>query len=651
MLCAISVNAQPPNELKGKWIGDIYLEIAGKTIIGNASINIGNILAKTPNEIEIEFSNFDVEGIPKTYKWQQAYFKGSGQTAEFDFPIKLPIERNIECEGTFQIQKLTYGDIPFLYGNFIIKDQKFEGRSVSVILFEKSYVKNLAKDKKRVLLPDVHAIIESHLAKNSGNTKTTISQNVGITNQSVTNAEITEPNNYESILPDHSDISILYDASILEKNTPACQWDTTLKYYQITLGVLFDLAIYRSLAVKSLSAVPMNIFPTAYFHTTFSELRRIQQGKFKYPVDKMKQMLAFYEAYKKNRIEWENTGKCYDDYWNEHFEKTQHFTPIALYLLMEIGDVAVNAHVNYDLPRAIRYAADGAYPNKLTRAEYRSQRFDEFNSTDDIFYSSAMLARKDIISKYIDKLGELLSETDVIKGVSNVMKTRKIAWAKGLSEEPLLDLGSKIQRAQPVSYVNDFYEMGRKMCPGKSSSDKMSDGAALLFKGTKSSFSNREKNQIFTKFSKVLSSGGEPALLADLRKGKDSEYSIWIYPLDLNKDGVEEIFISYGYTEDIGMARAAMNLVAYFKNDNCEFEKNFDFSSPLPEVIISKDHKFPQLIISAGSFIPDHGMDNAVYSWYNGRYQKTGDLSDAKVKNMPKILIDELSRQYQSSLK
>ena len=69
-------------------------------------------------------------------------------------------------------------------------------------------------------------------------------------------------------------------------------------YYLKMLGILDQLNLYRTQFISSGNLI--NLFPTIYYHTTSLEVEKIRLNTFKYPVEKMRQMLYFFDAYKLN---------------------------------------------------------------------------------------------------------------------------------------------------------------------------------------------------------------------------------------------------------------------------------------------------------------------------------------------------------------
>lgn len=161
------------------------------------------------------------------------------------------------------------------------------------------------------------------------------------------------------------------------------------KNYLTLLGIVNDLATYRIAFLKNGRFI--NLFPTAYYHTTVSEMERIAKGEFAYPVEKMKQMIAFYDAYKFNRKNWDDGNKSIvEKHWTEHFVFSETEAAESNLLCAKVGHVlatGIVAHVKVDLARAIRYS----YANRFDKAlvQDNQEYIDDFTSTNEIFKTTS----------------------------------------------------------------------------------------------------------------------------------------------------------------------------------------------------------------------------------------------------------------------
>ena len=113
----------------------------------------------------------------------------------------------------------------------------------------------------------------------------------------------------------------------------------------------------------------MNLFPTVYYNVTQLEMQRLADGgTFAYPVEHMEEMLDFFDAYKVNRDVW-NSGGIAEPHWQAAFNKAiaADLNPgwIAGWAAREVLNSAIEAHVQYDLPRALRYSFENIFDPRL----------------------------------------------------------------------------------------------------------------------------------------------------------------------------------------------------------------------------------------------------------------------------------------------
>lgn len=155
--------------------------------------------------------------------------------------------------------------------------------------------------------------------------------------------------------------------------------------YLTMVGVAIDLGKYRTSFIQEGKLI--NLFPSAYYHTTYEELKLLAQGVYTYPVEKMRQMLAFYDAYKFNRSNWDNDNHdAVEPHWKAHFEFATFENSEENIFCARIGYVlatAVIAHVQCDLPRAIRYSFDNAFDPTIGRTNTALGK--DFSYTENLF--------------------------------------------------------------------------------------------------------------------------------------------------------------------------------------------------------------------------------------------------------------------------
>ena len=257
------------------------------------------------------------------------------------------------------------------------------------------------------------------------------------------------------------------------------------KDYWILLGILDDLNKYRQAFLSEGQLI--NLFPTAYYHTTFSEMKNIASLKFYYPIEKMRQMIAFYDAYKWNRNQWEqNTGLC-ESHWLQHFQHSNRVLTNFDFFCSTIGDnlgTAILAHVYYDLPRALRYARNHKF--NIQASDNVLQK--DFEKTNEIFQESMYRTISDIskikncwedyliIASQMDFLIKFNNCINRLPGFSNakaltasdVKKMRMDSWKRAVSAEIFKDYDESNLINQPHGINhNDLITIGKDISPSK----------------------------------------------------------------------------------------------------------------------------------------------------------------------------------------
>jgi hypothetical protein len=186
--------------------------------------------------------------------------------------------------------------------------------------------------------------------------------------------------------------------------------------YVKLLGVTDILNKYRQNFLKTNDF--KDLFPLAYYNTTMEELKRIKQGEFTHPREKMEQMLAFFDAYEVNRRLWESGKRdAVEEHWNAHFRiaegKTKDYRGCLGAAEIEkrsykycdedyfyaVGDVlrsGIDAHVSHDLPRALRFTLNQQKSRGITPEALAG----DFNQTNSTLQASSNQTSKEIFRHY-----------------------------------------------------------------------------------------------------------------------------------------------------------------------------------------------------------------------------------------------------------
>ena len=246
-------------------------------------------------------------------------------------------------------------------------------------------------------------------------------------------------------------------------------------YYLKMLGILDQLNLYRTQFISSGNLI--NLFPTIYYHTTSLEVEKIRLNTFKYPVEKMRQMLYFFDAYKLNRRNFDNNIQS-EPHWQKHFDEVNSANAnpngIQSWFCDQIRKVlnsAVRAHVKYDLPRAIRYAFD----NRIDRTVTANMISADFFSTNSLFGQAQSLSVTDIKVHHsiCGTLAPIVANQEWLGAISTseIIEWRTKAFKDAIIFRNTIEgYGTPTLIQQPSYFPHtDLLEIGKKYCGASSS--------------------------------------------------------------------------------------------------------------------------------------------------------------------------------------
>jgi hypothetical protein len=166
------------------------------------------------------------------------------------------------------------------------------------------------------------------------------------------------------------------------------------------------------------------------------------------------------------------------------------------------------------------------------------------------------------------------------------------------------------------------------------SSSILTEGAKLLFKNTKSKLTDNEKNWLFKQLNFTLS--------ADKKNFMSGEYEVTVLPYitDLNKDGIEEVFIVMQSTALFG--NTGEDFVLYIKNSNGKLEHHNEIGGGIAMIIIPSKKGYPDIAIGGPGFkFPLYKWDGKKYKYF--KEIKDEDIQKGKIKYTG---VEESSKLY-----
>jgi hypothetical protein len=273
--------------------------------------------------------------------------------------------------------------------------------------------------------------------------------------------------------PDFCAFSALIDQAVNARDSLR----RTALYYHV-LGVLSELNSYRYQFLRDGSLI--NIFPTVYYHVSYEEMIKIKNGFYCYPIEKMEQIIAFFDAFKYNRLCWDsgNIGAI-EAHWIEYF-KFANDSKISFYCCKLSCALAlgIDAHVKCDLPRALGYT----FKNTTVS---QGRLFDEFITSHGIFEIALGKTIEDIntlntCGKMMDALNNNFSDRQIhsitdlccypfdskktVYLASDVVYFRNKAWMQSIDGSVIKNLAGSKLGSQPVLDHANIATEGLKYC-------------------------------------------------------------------------------------------------------------------------------------------------------------------------------------------
>ena len=163
--------------------------------------------------------------------------------------------------------------------------------------------------------------------------------------------------------------------------------------------------------------------------------------------------------------------------------------------------------------------------------------------------------------------------------------------------------------------------------------------ASILFKNCVSKTSNAEKNEITTAMNIVSTPDGSQFYIND-QYSKDFTFTVSVYPLDLNHDGVEEVALVYGHPAISG-DNAISTL--FIKDEQGHYNTNFGFSGSL--IVLTNSAKdFPDIALGGPGFA------FPVWHWDGKNYSNYTTINNDKLEKMDVLYLEEASKIYVDSI-
>ena len=198
-----------------------------------------------------------------------------------------------------------------------------------------------------------------------------------------------------------------------------------------------------------------------------------------------------------------------------------------------------------------------------------------------------------------------------------------------------LNYASPIVSAQHINASNQ--QQSKTDVNENNQPSALSKGAALLFKNIKTKISDAEKNKVFDSLGFKLSKDAKQFILD--AESADYPFDAFVYPTDLNKDGIEEIFIAFGNTYTSG--NTGSSIVVFIADKKAVYRMNLGFPGTLPDALATSNLGYPDLLIGGP------GMEFPVWRWNGKAYDYFKSVKDSDYDKLKKTSVEDLSKTLQ----
>jgi len=192
----------------------------------------------------------------------------------------------------------------------------------------------------------------------------------------------------------------------------------------------------------------------------------------------------------------------------------------------------------------------------------------------------------------------------------------------------------------PNFYTNDPVQITEFPAPVITTKPKavlstiLNDDAVLLFKQSNSRLSVWDKNQVAKALDFKLSHDKKQFVLND--QSADYPFDVHVYGTDMNKDGVEEIFVFYGNSFTSGQTGSSVILL--MRDSQGDWHPYLGNEGIAIYVLGTRSKGYPDL--AAG--IP--GFQYPVFGWNGTNYTRVKNITETELANLKPINVTVLSK-------
>ena len=175
----------------------------------------------------------------------------------------------------------------------------------------------------------------------------------------------------------------------------------------------------------------------------------------------------------------------------------------------------------------------------------------------------------------------------------------------------------------------------QKANPVKSAAESgLSEGAQTLFAQTFSRLTVAQKNAVFQKLGLKLAPDKKGFLMDGYDVGAKA------YPVDLNKDGLEEVFV---VMDGVLFGNTGQGVALFIKNSDQVYEQQTEVAGGIAVILDTKKKGYPELVIAGP------GFEFPLYRWNGKSYAYVGIISDDELQNANTSSVEDYNKLYRKA--
>lgn len=172
---------------------------------------------------------------------------------------------------------------------------------------------------------------------------------------------------------------------------------------------------------------------------------------------------------------------------------------------------------------------------------------------------------------------------------------------------------------------------GRPTPAGRTDAGTLMEGARILFLQSGSKLTPAQKNTLFRKLGLQVAADKKGFRMDGFDVGAKA------YPVDLNKDGMEEVFV---IMDGLLFGNTGEGVALFIRNSAGEYALQEEVAGGIAVILDTKSNGFPELVIAGP------GFEFPLYRWNGKSYTHVRNISDDELQSAQTALVEEASREY-----